>query len=580
MENVITDENIRNFVSDYIDNRSLLPGWLQGISISDWDVSHVTDMSELFEDYEDFNEPLDGWNVSNVTNMDGMFRGCRNFNQNLGNWNVSNVENMRTMFFDCISFNQPLNLWDVSNVIDMEAMFFDCTRFNQPLNLWHVSSVTNMSCMFQGCNRFNKPLSNWDVSNVENMSHMFFHCMNFNQNLGNWNVSNVEDMSYMFFGCARFNQDLSDWDISGVIDIRSMFENCTIFNINPNWRFNQETDTENIFFGSPLEDEEEEIQVQPQVLPPPLPQGLAYEIHNAFVDLDLQKFMTIIRRENNGTSNFKDSNNVLQPVVSYINGPDTALSPEQKTRYVHNITDSIYQNVNAFIAGHPEVKDDTLEVIQFVLSQDQNYKDLYIETFENECMGGYSSGNRQSCIKGMFERIYMANKGTIEGLCFDKLQVSTTASSAPDSISCKPIYLELYSAFTPGSDIDINDIFQKWYNQFSYDAVPEEENPLKNLSVDARKQHFRDFVRQDQAITPRIWMNREFQNKLEKSIEMNKNIFKTLDAAAIGGRRRTRKNKKNMLKHKQRKTMKKQRHITMKHLKRKSIKRKRTTKAR
>jgi hypothetical protein len=288
---------------------------------------------------------------------------------------------------------------------------------------------------------------------------------------------------------------------------------------------------------------EQQRAPQPQAAAP----GLAFEIHNAFADLDLPKFMTVIRRENNGASNFKDSNNILEPVVSYINSSDTSLSQEQKTRYTRNIRDTIRQNVNTYITDHPEVKDNILEVIQFVLSQDPNYKDLYIETFENECMGGYSTGNRQSCTKGMFERIYMANKGTIEGLCFEELQGITASAAASRASSCKPVYLELYSAFTPGADIDINDIFQKWYNQFSYDAVPEETNPLRNLSVNSRKQHFRDFVRQDEAISPRIWNNPEFQRKLEQSIQTNNIIFETLNLDAGLGRkkRRNRKTKKN-----------------------------------
>jgi hypothetical protein len=308
-------------------------------------------------------------------------------------------------------------------------------------------------------------------------------------------------------------------------------------------------------------------RIQRQAAVAPQPQaaaqwqpGIAYEVHNAFSDLDLPKFMTIVRRENNGASNFKDNNNVLEPIVSYINGPDTTLSSEQKTRYTRNIRHSIRQNVSAYIEEHPDLEDNTLEVIQFVLSQDPKYKDLYIEIFENECMGGYSTGNRQSCTKGMFERIYMANKGTIEGLCFDELQSGATSAAAT---TCNPVYLELYSTFVPGSDIDINDIFQKWYNQFSYDAVPERENPLTNLSVEARKQHFRDFVRQDEAISQRIWGNREFQSKLEKSIQANNIIFKTL-SLDIGLGRKRRKNRRTV------KKKRKQRKATMRRLKRKT----------
>jgi hypothetical protein len=318
---------------------------------------------------------------------------------------------------------------------------------------------------------------------------------------------------------------------------------------------------------SGTDDDDDEI---PQVAARRQPAGLAFEVHNAFADLNLPNFMTIIRRENNGASNFKDDNNILEPLVSYINSSDSALSSEQKTRYTRNIRGSIHQNINHYIRSHTRVKDDTLEVIQFVLSQDPKYKDLYIETFENECMGGYSTGDRQSCTKGMFERIYMANKGTIEGLCFNELQSRATASAASTANACKPVYLELYKTFTPGTDIDINEIFQKWYNQFSYDAVPEETNPLRNLSVDARKKHFRNFVRQDETMTRRIWTDRDFQHKLEQSIQANNIIFETLSLDAGLGRRRKRHTEKN--KKKQKNTMKKQRKVTMKRLKRNVMK--------
>ena len=553
MANVITNDNIRDLVRDYVENRNNLPAWLQGIAISDWDVSRVTNMNNLFRNLTTFNEPLTNWDVSNVTTMLHMFYGCSNFNQPLGNWNVSNVTYMVGMFLLCSNFNQPLNGWNVSSVTNMDTMFHGCTSFNQPLDNWNVSRVTDMSSMFGECTSFNQPLENWNVSNMEIMTRMFFGCTSFNQPLENWNVSNVRSMTGMFRG-------------------------CTSLTINPGWQINQQTRTIEMFLQSPLEGTVlQGVQQQPAPRQPAQrqpaqrqpaqqqPQGLAWEVHNAFDDLDLPKFMTVIRRENNGASNFKDTNNVLEPVISYINSSDTSLTQEQKTRYTTNFRKhrGIIENVNEYIRGHPEVKTNTLEVIQFVLSQEPNYKDLYIETFENECMGGYSTGNRQSCTKGMFERIYMANKGTIEGLCFEELQGGTAAAT-----SCKPVYLELYSAFTPGADIDINDIFQKWYNQFSYDAIPEGENPLRTFSVDERKRHFRNFVRQDEAITPRIWNNREFQRKLEQSIQANNIIFETLTLdVGLGRKRRKRRTEKK--KKKQRKnTMKKQRKNTMKYLKR------------
>ena len=63
----------------------------------------------------------------------------------INTWDVSNVTDMSDMFKNAINFNQPLNNWDVSNVAAMSSMFFGARNFNQPLNNWDVSNVTNTS---------------------------------------------------------------------------------------------------------------------------------------------------------------------------------------------------------------------------------------------------------------------------------------------------------------------------------------------------------------------------------------------------------------------------------------------------
>ena len=37
--------------------------------VGDWDVSNVTDMSNMFGQAESFNQPISKWNTSKVTNM-------------------------------------------------------------------------------------------------------------------------------------------------------------------------------------------------------------------------------------------------------------------------------------------------------------------------------------------------------------------------------------------------------------------------------------------------------------------------------------------------------------------------------
>ena len=163
------------------------------------DVSHITDMRQMFDDYnaKGFHGDISEWDVSNVTTMEQMFFGCDKFNCDISNWDVSNVKNMKSMFVTCTSFNQPIQKWDVSNVENMYDMFAGCKQFNQDISNWDVSNVKDMSWMFTRCSKFNQPIGKWDVSNVENMDSMLFKCTSFAQDLSGWDVSNVK--TYMSF---------------------------------------------------------------------------------------------------------------------------------------------------------------------------------------------------------------------------------------------------------------------------------------------------------------------------------------------------------------------------------------------
>ena len=47
----------------------------------------------MFRSASVFNGNISSWNVSNVTNMSNMFENATAFNQNIGSWNISNVNN-------------------------------------------------------------------------------------------------------------------------------------------------------------------------------------------------------------------------------------------------------------------------------------------------------------------------------------------------------------------------------------------------------------------------------------------------------------------------------------------------------
>lgn len=82
--------------------------------IGEWDVSQVTDMSDLFLGNRTFNDDINNWNVSNVVDFSRMFKGAEVFNQPLDKWGpkLNPGANFNEMFYGAKLFNQNLRSWD------------------------------------------------------------------------------------------------------------------------------------------------------------------------------------------------------------------------------------------------------------------------------------------------------------------------------------------------------------------------------------------------------------------------------------------------------------------------------------
>ena len=191
-------------------------GKLNGVSYKVVDNDMLVEWVETYDYITGSNASgiFDGLNVctSKVTNMKGLFAypdegysSAFEFNGDISNWDVSNVTNMQNMFSGS-EFNGDISNWDVSNVTNMQNMFGG--DFNGDISNWDVSNVTNMQNMFSG-SEFNGDISNWDVSNVTNMQNMF-GSSKFNGDISNWDVSNVTEMKWIFSN-SEFNGDISNW---------------------------------------------------------------------------------------------------------------------------------------------------------------------------------------------------------------------------------------------------------------------------------------------------------------------------------------------------------------------------------
>jgi len=116
--------------------------------LNDIDVSKITDMSNLFSQYDN------SYNIGYDERSEYFWK----FNGDISKWDVSNVKDMKYMFYYS-SFNGDISKWDVSNVKDMKYMFCNCYNFNCNLSNWNISNVKYMENMFFGSNLQKNPPS-------------------------------------------------------------------------------------------------------------------------------------------------------------------------------------------------------------------------------------------------------------------------------------------------------------------------------------------------------------------------------------------------------------------------------------
>jgi surface protein len=239
-----------------------------GIGTTPWDVSKVTNFTNMFAPTSKFNNgdeadvtksKINDWNIggsATSVNMTTMFSNANAFNRPIDNWNMTKVNNTSGMFSYTNTFNQPLSNWErsgstMANITNMSSMFAGNTvKFNQDISNWNVSGVTNFSSMFFATTLFNNGndtntnlitgrigIDGWNINTAStasvNMSAMFAggggnSYVIFDRPIGNWNTSKVNNMSNMFGksgnGNHAFNQYIGDWDTSSVTDMSNMFK--------------------------------------------------------------------------------------------------------------------------------------------------------------------------------------------------------------------------------------------------------------------------------------------------------------------------------------------------------------------
>jgi hypothetical protein len=260
--------------------------------------------------------------------------------------------------------------------------------------------------------------------------------------------------------------------------------------------------------------------------------------------------MEIINRTTGTNTNFRNRERPLQPLIDYVNTSESfnenkaSLSPEDKAEMIRKKAD-IIQKINRIftqIQGYSNYNaniDNITNCIQYVLMQPPEFIDAYINTFVVDCFKAYNSSTREeSCVKGMYERIYLAFRDTVSTLCLDQIQGISAAASL-----CKPEYIEIYDCFYETIPQELlNDFSKEWYAERG-------DEELAKLSEEARIEDFVSFVRGRMNDATRFAKAeasiRRYANKEINILFGGKRRRKTIKKQSYRKNKKTIKNRKN-----------------------------------
>jgi surface protein len=134
-----------------------------------------------------------------------------NFNSDISGWDVSTVTDMSQMFV-YTQFNYDISLWDTTLVTDMKYMFYNNTSFNQNISGWTVTNVTSFWSMFDGATSFDHNLGSWDIRSATTMNNMLnntgLSVTNFSNTLIEW-VADTNTPTQLLFGASNLTLNAS-----------------------------------------------------------------------------------------------------------------------------------------------------------------------------------------------------------------------------------------------------------------------------------------------------------------------------------------------------------------------------------
>jgi hypothetical protein len=218
--------------------------------------------------------------------------------------------------------------------------------------------------------------------------------------------------------------------------------------------------------------------------------GVAFEIHNAFSKINLRNLVDFVRANNLELIDLDYSspdaflNNINSIFTIYINTHFSEASPDKKRSLIDHLG-KVLSKIRGIDFDYEMNSIDMLRweflklIISFVMKQEVNFVENYLDTFIEDSYRAYSSaaGDPEaniSCPKGIIERFVLSLHSASVLLC-------------PENFStCPSPYKELIRLLCSAVEVHINwgELQQDWYR-----------SGIGKIPLKARKQNFIEYMK-------------------------------------------------------------------------------------
>jgi hypothetical protein len=193
--------------------------------------------------------------------------------------------------------------------------------------------------------------------------------------------------------------------------------------------------------------------------------GLAMDVHEKSGKINLEKYQKLMLDffDTHHPANVDD---ISKKFADFIH--DHAAKFSDNPRILQELNKILNKLKNSDRFGDPIVQ----LSFGFLFAQPDDFIEFYIKAFHQDCYHAYGIGGN-SCVKGIYERVYMIIGDAAFSIC-------------PDPDQCdNPFYTKLLQIFN--KHIDKNAFTQEWANQITPDILA--------MSTKSRKHHYVAFMK-------------------------------------------------------------------------------------